>query len=89
MENLTARLSKTDEAILISVAGMINMDAGDFLSLAGRTLCDALSGIYTVMSKDPDLRRQVHEIAQLRMAGDITETEMAAMLQEIGDMAGG
>lgn len=88
MENLTARLSKTDEAILISVAGMIGMDAGDFLALAGKTLVDALTGLYTVMSKSPDLRGQVAELCQLRMAGSITEAEMAGMLDEIGGMAG-
>jgi hypothetical protein len=88
MENLTAKLSRTDHAIVISVAGMVGMPPDEFLALAGKTLVDALTGLYTVMSKSVDLRTQVADICQMRMAGSISEQEMAAMLDEIGGMAG-
>jgi hypothetical protein len=88
MSDLTAKLSRTDEAILVSVSGMVGIRPEDFLALAGKSLCDALTGLYTVMAKSPDIRGQVHELAQLRINGSITETEMAAMIDEIGGMAG-
>jgi hypothetical protein len=88
MEDLTARLSRTDHAVLVAIARMVQMTPSEFLTFAGQSLIDALTGIHAAMSKSDDIRDQVRDLVTYHEAGKLSADEFTAALIEIGEMAG-
>ena len=81
---MQANLNDDDAAILKAVAAWCGMQPEDFLKLAGLSLADALTGLYTAMSRDPDIRAQVKDVVELRRLGKLDDSDLAQELAELG-----
>jgi hypothetical protein len=81
---MQANLTDIDAPILRAVAAWVGMTPGDFLKLAGLALIDSLSGLYSAMSRDPNIRAQAKDAVDLRRLGKLDDLDLARELAELG-----